>query len=111
MLFLGYGATIPICSLLNILSFRGKIPFSVLEIVDCQGHLSDGRKIDGSFICNWFLNNLKEVDLAKKFSDIVTFDGSLNGQIGARLLKLLYPKFTVMRGVEHTVSLFFNDVF
>ena len=38
------------------------------------------------------------------------FDGASNVQLGGRLLKVQYPKLTVMRGVEHTVSLFFNDV-
>ena len=31
-------------------------------------------------------------------------------QVGGKLLKVHYPKLTVMRGVEHTVSLFVNDV-
>ena len=31
-------------------------------------------------------------------------------QLAGRLLKVHYPKLTVMRGIEHTVSLFFNDV-
>ena len=30
--------------------------------------------------------------------------------LGVKLLKVHYPKLTVMRGVEHTVSLFFNGV-
>ena len=38
------------------------------------------------------------------------FDGASNVQFAGRLLKVNYPKLTVMRGVEHTVSLFFNDV-
>ena len=37
-------------------------------------------------------------------------DGASNVQLAGRLLKVHYPKLTVMRGVEHTVSLFFNDV-
>ena len=37
------------------------------------------------------------------------FDGASNFQLGARPLKVHYPKLTVMCGVEHTVSLFFND--
>ena len=36
------------------------------------------------------------------------FDGASNVKLGGRLLKARYPIFTVMRGVEHTVSLFFN---
>ena len=31
-------------------------------------------------------------------------------QLLGRLLKVHYPKLTVIRGVEHTVLLFFNDV-
>ena len=38
------------------------------------------------------------------------FDGALNVQLGGKVLKVHYPKLTVMRGVEHTVLLFFNDV-
>ena len=30
-------------------------------------------------------------------------------QLAGRLLKVHYPKLTVMRGDEHKVSLFFND--
>ena len=38
------------------------------------------------------------------------FDGVSNNQHDSELLQIRYPKITVIRGVEHTVSLFFNDV-
>ena len=38
------------------------------------------------------------------------FDGSSNIQLAYELLKTHYAKFSVMCGVEHTVSLFLNDV-
>ena len=38
------------------------------------------------------------------------FDGALNVQLDGELLKIHYPNISVMREVEHTVSLFFNDV-
>ena len=38
------------------------------------------------------------------------FDGASNVQLAGELLKIRYPKITVMRGVEHTVYLFFNGV-
>ena len=38
------------------------------------------------------------------------FYGASNVQLAGELLKIYYPKISVMRGVEHTVSLFFNDV-
>ena len=84
------------------------ISVAVLEIVDCQGHLADGNKKDRTFVCNRFLNHMKEIDPAKKLSDIVMFDGALNVQLAGRLFKVCHPKLTVVRGVEHTVSLFFN---
>ena len=53
---------------------------------------------------------MKEIHPAKKLSDIVMFDRASNVQLAGRLLKVHYPKLTVMRGVEHTVPLFFNYV-
>ena len=38
------------------------------------------------------------------------FDGYLNFQLAGELLKIHYPKVSVMCGVEHIVSLFFNNV-
>ena len=38
------------------------------------------------------------------------FDGASNVQLSGELLKIHYPKVSVMCGVEHIVSLFFNDV-
>ena len=37
------------------------------------------------------------------------FDGSSNLQLEGKLLKVNYPNFTGMLGVEQTESLFFND--
>ena len=37
-------------------------------------------------------------------------DGASNVQLAGELLKIHYPKVSVIHGVEHTVSLFFNDV-
>ena len=53
---------------------------------------------------------MKEIDPAKTLSDIVMFDGASNVKLGGILLKVHYPKLVVMRGVEHTLQLFFNDV-
>ena len=53
---------------------------------------------------------MHEIYPEHKLSDIVMFDGALNVQLAAILLKVHYPKLTVMGGVEHTVSLFLNDV-
>ena len=37
-------------------------------------------------------------------------DGSSNVQLGGDVLKIYYPKLTVMCGFERTVSILFNDV-
>ena len=62
LLFLGDGATISICPLLNIMASGKNTPVAVLDIVDCQGHSADGNKKYGTFICNQFLNHMKEID-------------------------------------------------
>ena len=67
LLFLGDGGTISICPLLNILAYAKNTPVAVLEIVDCQGHLADGNKKDATFICNHFLNLMREIDPGKKY--------------------------------------------
>ena len=38
------------------------------------------------------------------------FGGAWNVQLSGELLKVHYPNISVICGVEHTVSLFFNDV-
>ena len=48
---------------------------------------------------------MKEIDPSKKISDIVMFDGASNVQLAGILLKVHYPKLTLMCCVEHTVSL------
>ena len=39
------------------------------------------------------------------------FDGASNVQLSGELLKNNFPNILVMRWVEHTVSLIFNDAF
>ena len=91
LLFIGDDATISRCPLLNILASANNIPVAVLVIVDCQGHLADGNKKDGTFICNQFLNHMREIDLGKKLTDIVMFYGASNAKLGGKLLKVHYP--------------------
>ena len=38
------------------------------------------------------------------------FDGASNVHLPGELLKIHYPKTSFMRGVEHTISLFLNDI-
>ena len=48
------GSTISRCPLLNIFASEENIPLDVLEVVDCQGHLTDGnKKMEHSFVINF----------------------------------------------------------
>ena len=110
LLFLGDGTTISRFPLSNIQASAKNIPVDVLEIVYCQGHLADDNKKYGIFICNKFLNHMREIDPGKKLTDIVMFDGASNVKLGGKILKVHYTELPLMREVEHTVSLFFNNV-
>ena len=74
MLFLGDGATISRAPLLNILVSGKNLPVAVLELVDCQGHLSDGGTKNSTFICNRFLDHFKRIDPHKSIIDVIMFD-------------------------------------
>ena len=110
LLFLDDGATISRIPLLNILVSGKNLPISVLELVGCHGHLVDGGEKDGTFICNRFLEHTRKIDPRKPITDGVMFYGASNVQLAGELLKIHYQNISVMLGVEHTVSLFFNDV-
>ena len=71
LLFLGHGAIISICPLLNILYYGENVPVAVLQFFYCQGRLTDGNKKCGTLICNLFLKHTKETYPALKLSDIV----------------------------------------
>ena len=94
----------------NILASAKNITVAVLEIVDYQDLLADDNKKYRTFICNRFLNHTREIYPGRKLTDMVMFDGAFNVQLGGKRLKVNNPKLTVMRCVEHTVSLFFNVV-
>ena len=53
---------------------------------------------------------MSKIDPHKSITDVVMFDGVSNVQLAGELLKIHYLNISVMIGVEHTVSLFFNDV-
>ena len=108
LLFLGDGANISIILILNILVSGGNLPVSLLELVDCQVQLRYCGEKDGTFICNICFEQIRKIDPHKSITDVVMFDGASNIQLAGEMLKIYYPNISVMREVEHTVSLFFN---
>ena len=60
------------------------------------------------FICNIFIEHIRKIYPHKSIIYVVMFDAASNVQLAGELLKINYPKVSVMRGVKQTVSLFFN---
>ena len=104
------GATTSRNLLLDVLVSGKNLLVSVLELFDCRGHLYHSGKKYGSFICRIFLQQMGLIDPDKSLTDVLMFDGAVNVQLAVELFKIYYQNLTVMRGVEHTVTLFFNDV-
>ena len=90
----------------QLLCFLQNPVYSTMYILILWHHL---LKIT-TFICYQFLNHMKEIDPGKNLTGVIVFDGASNVQLGGELLKVHYQNLKVMCGVEHTVSLFFNDV-
>ena len=77
------------------------LPVAVLELVGGKFHLY-------MYYINWLRQ--KEIYPNKTITDVVMFGWALNLQLGGEVMKIHYPKLTVMHGVENSVSLFFNDI-
>ena len=71
LLFLGDGATISRIPPLNILVSGKNLPVSVLELNYCQGNLAGGGEINGSFICNRYIEHIRNSDPHKSITDVV----------------------------------------
>ena len=80
LLFIGDGAAISRLPLMNILVSEKNLLVAVLELLDFQGHLSDGGTKNETFICNRFLDHFKRIDPHKSIIDVIMFDGTSNVQ-------------------------------
>ena len=110
VLFLVYGTTISGTPLLNILVSGKNLPLEVLELIYCKGNFANGVKKNGTFICNIFLKHMINIYPNKSMTDVVMLYGASNVQLGGDLMNNNYPNLNLMCGVEHTLSLFFNDI-
>ena len=82
----------------------------MLELVNCQGNSSDGGKMMEPLYVLDLLRIWKKIDPDKSFTNVVMFYGASNVQLGGYILEINYSKLTAIHGVEHTISIFFNDV-
>jgi hypothetical protein len=53
---------------------------------------------------------IDSLDVMKNLTDIVFFDGGSNFQLAGRLMQVHYPRITVVHGLEHVLSLAFEDI-
>ena len=95
-------------STIEHIGFKKNLPVAKLELVDCCGHLSYGEEKGGTFLCTRFIDNIK-IYPHQSITYVVMFDSDLTVQLSGKLFKTHYSKFSGMRWVEDTVSLFFND--
>lgn len=107
---LGDAATIRRCPLVNIFFTSFHDPAFLVDIVDCTDRLRAGEKKDGTFISNIIFPLLEKFDKMKSLTDIVFFDGGSNFQLAGRILQAKYPRITVVHGLEHVLSLVFEDI-
>ena len=86
------------------------MPAVLVDIVDCTRRLLEGQKKDGTFISSLFLPLLERLDRLKERTDIAFFDGGSNFQLAGRIMQAVYPRITVVHGLEHVLSLVFEDI-
>ena len=108
--FFGDAATIKKDPLVNVLATGYHVPAMVVKVVDCTERLQEGEKKDGPFIAKLFLPVIEEVDVMKNLTDIVFFDGGSNMQSAGRIIEAAFPRVTVVHGLEHVLSLVFEDI-
>ncbi len=66
--WLGIGVTIKWMRLLNILVLCSNAPPTVVSIVDCTSHMSDGGRKDATYIMEQFQNKVSE-NLSRQETD------------------------------------------
>ncbi len=58
-------------------------PPTIVSIVDCTSHMSDGEKKDATYIMDQFWKKLDEIDIERKLTDCFIFNGASNVQTAA----------------------------
>jgi hypothetical protein len=85
-------------------------PAGVLEIAECTGHIKSGGKKDAIFIADLFLKHMAKTDPTTTLIECVFFDGASNVQKAGAILRVTYPRVTMLHVAEHVEALFFKDI-
>ncbi len=110
MSIFGDGATIVKTPMINILASSAGNPHCVLDVIDCSNHVAEGNKKDAFYICQQMLPRMRELDPRRELFDLIAFDGAANVQKAGKLIEQYFPRCSVMKGIEHTASLYFGKI-
>ncbi len=108
--WLGDGAMIKQMPLLNVPVLCKNAPLTLVSIVDCTTHMSDGGKIYATYIMDQFQRKGDEIDINRKLTECLFCDGASNVQTAGAILCATYPCAMCFHGGEHVLSLFFIDL-
>ena len=113
------GATIDKIPLFNVIAASPNNPMAILDIFDLSESSARGETKDAPFLANKMKPLIKklenEVDsMGNKhlgIADLAAFDGAGNVQVAGQILRLIFPRMTVIHGCEHATDLLFKDVY
>ena len=77
----------------------------------CNFQQAAGGVKNGEYIAQLFIDNiLPSLDPHRQgVVDAIFFDGASNVQLAGEMIKVQYPRMTVLKGAEHVMNLFFMD--
>ena len=56
------------------------------------------------------LPRMRELDPRRELFDLIAFDGAANVQKAGKLIEQYFPRCSVIKGIEHTASLYFGKI-
>ena len=96
--------------MVNILGARVHKAATVLDIVDCTKHMSEGGVKSVPFIADLFWDEMEVLDPNHELIDLLFFDGASNMQKAGEIIAARNPCVTCFHGHEHVMSLLIKDI-
>jgi hypothetical protein len=92
------GTTAKRMPLVNVLAARVHESAGVLEIAECTGHIESGGKKNARFIADLFVKHMAKIDPTKTLIDSVLLDGASHVQKAGAILRVTYPRVSMLHG-------------
>ena len=110
------GATINNVPLFNIIAASPNNPMAILDIVDLSESCARGEEKNASFLATLMKPLIAKLENERNehgrkltgIVDLAVFDGAPNIQLAGEMLRVMFPRITVIHGVEHAIDLFFQ---